>query len=82
MTSKKEDEPKSYITASIESNLHKEISAEARRNDKSFSKQVQEYRDHVFALEQQVDELRANNVFLTEKNLELSERINKIQDVN
>lgn len=74
MTKKKiEDKPKSYITASIESKLHKAISAEAKLNDISFSKQVLEYRDYFYAgeqkiinfriqikeLEEQVDDLRA-----------------------
>lgn len=68
MTNKKEEEPKSYITASIESNLHKAISAEAKRNDQSFSKQVQEYRDRVYELEHKVDELRAEIKKITDVN--------------
>lgn len=57
-----------YISAGIESDLHKEITKEAARNKHSFSAQIRDYKDKSVVLEQTVDELRA--------------QIKKITDVN
>jgi len=56
-----------YISAGIESDLHKEITKEAARNKQSFSAQIREYRDHVVALEEKVSNLMSENKMLKEK---------------
>jgi SMC interacting uncharacterized protein involved in chromosome segregation len=57
-----------YISAGIESDLHSQITKEAKRNNKSFSAQIREYRDKSIVLEQTVDELRTEIKKITDVN--------------
>jgi len=57
-----------YISAGIESDLHAQITKEAKRNNKSFSAQIREYRDNCIDLEEKVDELRAEIKKITDVN--------------
>jgi len=57
----KPKEPAGYTTANINSDLHRQIREEAARKKQSFSAQVQEYRDHAIALEEQVSNLLISN---------------------
>lgn len=78
----KETERKSFLTANIESTLHRQITQEAARNKFSFSAQTQEYKDKSIALEGTVAELRAANRDLLKELEREREEIKKITDVN
>jgi hypothetical protein len=64
-----------YISAGIESDLHKQITAEAKRNNQSFSTQIREYREHCIELDEEVNDLQIEMKALREQ-------IKKITDVN
>ena len=73
---------KSFLTANIESNLHRQITQEAARNKISFSAQIQEWYSRLLDTQEKLDDARAANIDLLEELEREREEIKKITDVN